>query len=511
MIENKKSYDPNNNIWFDIFGQIFIKNEFIQATPIFINITSQTWIWKPAESSYINWNELSLPYNIELAFKEAIKKKLKTVSSGYLLKCRLMLKEFKQQINPNYHDLSEIKIEDIYVIWHNMTTSYRPFFRELYTNLANKKTFGASYSIATRMKTLNARNNVRTLKDVLNWHPTKGALTREEEIILCNSIESNHYESPHKLGIRLFCWLLIATLKRSKQIRELQPNDFKKIETNKVEEYFVHITPVKNQTGDPKSWWPIPKSLYFEIQRYSSIPSIKLLQKKHNRFWVMNCPSLHQNNIVDAAYGKTALQRHIKKDLKLISPRTKQLLHITPTRIRHTGATRLAYSGISRDIIAEILEHDNPSSCNAYIDAIGSELCPSINRADRNMNSLFMKLNEAYFKGKIVNKLTNTTIIIPDLSASSPIFVGSCGRDTLKEDLCNKHPFIDCYNGCSHFLAWKEADHYRALIFANNELERWSKAHGHTKQIPTIKEYKILKENILKVINCIKNIEKASS
>lgn len=518
ITEDDKTYEPERDIWLDEYNHLFVKNQYDPSiAPVFVDISGQHWIFRSLGEGYINWTNLGLPSSIETAFKIAIQKKLKHVNYKYLNECRFMLSELKVELKPNFVSLSDLKMPDIHMIWNNMTAGYRSYFRSLYSYLASQNIGGASQVIAAKLKEMKARDEVRALKNVLNWHSTKGALTQEEEIIFRSSIEidiKNHpkeirNENIKELEVRLYCWLLIATLKRGIQIRGLRADCLKITDKNGVKDYFVLIKPAKRQNGDPERWWPIQDTLYHEMQRYSSDPKVHKLQLVYDRFWVLDCLTLHQNGIVDPWDANIAIHDYIKISLNLVSPRTGKPLHITANRIRHTGATRLAYKGVSRDIISEILEHDDPGSCQAYIDAVGSELCPSLNRADRNMGSLFLQLNQIYFKGKLVDELTDQPIIIPDFSepTSIPLFVGSCARNTCKEGSCHKHPFIGCYNGCSNFLAWREADHYRALKFADKELERWRKASGHTAQVSTVKELEELKSNILVVIERIKQIK----
>jgi integrase len=458
LIELNKTYDSRLDLWIDEIGGMFVKNQHDPKSPVYINISSQKWIFKNLGigQESIDWDELDLPKDIDSAFKIAVRAKLKRASYRYPKHCRLMLLEFKAFLKPGCVSLSELKMSDMNLIWQKMKPANRPYLRTLYSILAKHNVHGACHMIAAKLKRMNAREKEHPLKHVFNWHPTKGALTQEEENVLRDAIETQCSNDIRYCGARIFCWLLFSTLKRGKQIRELQPNCTKFIENNGVKEYFVLVKPVKHQTGDPKRWWPIPEALYLEMQRYSTIPLVLALQQIHDKFLVLECSSMRQDGVISAASARQLLTEYVKKKLNLISPRTRQLLHITPCRIRHTGATRLAYKGVPRDIIAEILEHDDPNSCQAYIDALGSELCPNLDKADNNMGSHFMQLNHIYFNGRVIDNLSDQSIVIPDFqqSTSSPLFVGSCSRDTCKEGPCHKHPFIGCYNGCSSFLAW---------------------------------------------------------
>lgn len=511
IIENGKRYSPELDLWIDGVGREYVKNEFHLDAPVFIDVSRQRWTFPDSGNHFIDWGKLSLPNSLEKAFQFVVKKKMKFSSAAYIAKCRLMLAELKGGLKPRQRKLSDLRMPDMVLIWSSMTIGYRPFFRELYATLVAYEIEGASFAIAKKMDGMKARSETRILKDVLNWHPLKGALTQEEETLLRNNIErSDPPDEPvDDLGKRLFCWLLISTLKRSKQIRELKANCLKTVENNNTVEYFVLVKPVKAQTGDPERWWSIQEALYNEMLRYSSNPRVKNLQLRHDCFWVHQCPSLDRYGSLGAADAKSLLQGYVKTTLAINSPRTGERLHITPTRLRHTGGTRLAFKGVPRDIISEILEHDSKESCQAYIDAVGSELCPSMDRADRNMGSLFMELNKAYFDGVVVDELRDQPIVIPDFTETdaNPLFVGSCGRDTCKEGACKKHPFVGCYNGCSSFLAWREADHKRALAFADKELERWREAIGNPDQASTIKEYEELRNNIKVVIDRISDIE----
>jgi hypothetical protein len=72
-----------------------------------------------------------------------------------------MLAELGSILKPDCVGLSDLKMNEINIIWSNMTPHYASLFRELYRNLANKNIGGASQSIASKLKGMKARNEVR--------------------------------------------------------------------------------------------------------------------------------------------------------------------------------------------------------------------------------------------------------------------------------------------------------------------------------------------------------------
>ena len=138
----------------------------------------------------------------------------------------------------------------------------------------------------------------------------------------------------------------------------------------------------------------------------------------------------------------------------------------------------MALQGVPRDEIQEVLEHDSPYSADAYIQAVGSDLMPALERAtDRGVGKVFAELHHIYFfKGAIVDKVGSKTVHIPVVveNVAAPAVVGSCGKD----GACKKHPFWACYNGCPHFLAWRDGPHRTSLEFVESELKRWSDVEG---------------------------------
>lgn len=506
--EPVKVYDPVKDLWVDENNCCFVENKFDPRKPIFIDVSGDLWIYSNKHTSYIDWNEIKLPVSIKNEFRWAIREKLRINSVAYLDKCRLMLLELSKLDLYMYSSILNVDIVNLLNIFDSIPSAYQSFLRELYDNLSLAFGDSGSRIKSKKLKKTNIkRRSTSILKEVLEWNPNKGALTIDEKILFLKAIKNWTPSNTKEHATKIFGWLLAEMPKRSKQIRELKRECLKIVQPKNSIEYFVKIKPVKFQTGKEESWWPISEDLYYEMISYSTRPDVKRLQEKYDLYLVFDSLDLHRNNVIGAATFKSLLQDLVKNKLKLECDRTGEYLNVTPNRLRHTGATELAYKGVPREIISEALEHDNSVSCQSYIDAIGSELCPSINKADRNMGGMFQHFKTIYFDGKIVNELSSQRIVVPDFNEVQPLslFVGSCSRDTCKEGVCKNHPFISCYNGCPNFLAWKEADHKIALNFVEKELDRWRSAIDNQTFSSTIQEYELLKENIVSVIQRIES------
>lgn len=501
MMEDDLTYNTVKDIWINNAGNEFIKNEFDPNCPIFIKISSEKWSASYNGSIFdIDWKEININYQLKDILKKVISEKLKHCAASYLSKSKQTLIQLSSVLSPECCSLEYLTIIDLSKIWLKLLPTNRSYFREWYRVLAHTQKDSTSLQKAREMESWNAREDILNLRDVLNWHETRGALTSEEEFALRAAIRDYHNSKPNEIALHIYCWLLLDTLKRPTQVLQMRANALK-VTGN---EYFVAIKPIKAQTGLDVRWWRIPNELADAIQFYSSHKQVIDLQKKYNRLIVWDTPSLINHGQIDARIASSALKLYLNRKIKLISPRTGKLLHIKPTRIRHTGATRLAFSNVPRDLIQEILEHDSPVSAQAYIDAICSELAPQIEKADRNMGSLFYKLNHAFFNGNLINKVEKQPIVIPEHKLTN-LIVGACGKDTVRDGKCEKHPFISCYNGCPSFLAWKEADHRKAMIYIEQEINRWEKALGHEKQNASLKEYFDVKKAIQEVIDLIES------
>ncbi len=478
-MENKL-YNPETDTWTDDAGRTYIKNQFNPVVHQWLDITTPCWSMSHRGVKHaIDWDSLGLPEGLLTPLRQAVQGKMKISSPDLLRMTKNALVSFAQLADPGWTDFSEISTSDMSRVWAGLNPRYRVYIRELYRTMAHLGIGGARADIALEMKHWRARSDTLMLRDVLQWHETRGALTSSEEKVLRETLstEGYGYESDREHGARIFGWLLLDTLKRPSQVLAIRKDGVREVPgADGKSEWFVEVQPVKFQTGLPLRWWRISESLAMEIIEYGKRKRVMELQARYDRLIVWDVNSLFEHGVISGASAKCELQSYIQKR-KVISPRTGSPLQVTPTRIRHTGATRLAFQGVSRDLIQEILEHDRPESAQSYIDAVGSEIVPAIEKAGRMMGNIFYELNKGFFRGRVVPEISDSPpVVVPEFTPT-PIIVGSCGRDTLKDGVCPRHPFLSCYDGCSCFFAWDNPDpHGKALRYFEKEISRWEKS-----------------------------------
>jgi len=499
-MDNDFQYASKENLYFDKAGKAHIKNEFDPKSPQFINISGETWTSvRNGKRDSINWERfISLPKTMLDALKIVLRCKLKTNSSFYITRFRLGL-EALEQIQPekNWETWGDISINDWQEIWQLGNPDTRSLLRETYKQMAKQKLDGASLSISNELDRWKGRDDLVHLKAVRTWNSELGALTSAEMELLRQKLGRQlENETIKDWSVRISTWSMVETFKRCSQITGMGKSALHVI----GEQNFLMIPGVKAQAGDEKMW-PISAELAACIKSYCANPEVASLQNKHNRLIVFDCKSLREHSHIQSAVMKNCIQAYAKK-LGLVSPRTNKGLNVTPNRLRHTGGTKLAEHGFPRDVIAEILEHDSYGSADAYIDAIGSDLIPAIEKSDRKLGALFSEISEIFFKGKVVDSEEidkHSPVYIPIIE-ESPVLVGACGRDSIKEGKCSRHPFMGCYDNCPSFMAWKDADHTKSLHYVESEFERWDHAGGHKDRWKAKAEFERVYKAISEVI-----------
>jgi hypothetical protein len=164
------------------------------------------------------------------------------------------------------------------------------------------------------------------------------------------------------------------------------------------------------------------------------------------------------------AHVNRAMLRFVK-DAEIRSPTTGKPLRLTPRRCRTTIATHMAEEGASRFHIAEILDHTDLQNVSVYTETVSSIADAVAEATDRAMGPLVNR-----FLGKIVDCLDSLPaqqlipmqsphIALPFLNTGG---IGGCGKDIVKEGLCELFPPLSCYL-CPSFAALRGGPHREML------------------------------------------------
>lgn len=491
-------YLPDIDLYEDDAGNRFIKNEFMPETPVFITVAGNVW-----EASYKGIQHRCvfsvLPDALRDDAKAYLRHKLKSNSPAYLSKFHQANRSFARLLPTDVRRYEDVTIDDWLEIWEETPSDYRSVYREFYTWLSMRSDSEPFHQLAAELRLWKARNNTRSLRRVLDWDPKYGAFTSDESEVLLRLLQSSpRVDDARGHAIRLFGWILFETLKRPSQVLGMRATALKTISNNGIEEFFLEIPKAKAQSAEDAGYWRITNELADEINRFSRRSEIARLQQSHDRLLVWPNGGLGEHGEISSLTAGQGLFAWVNAQ-GLLSPRTGRPMHVRPYRIRNTGGTRLAMQGFSIDEIMDVLEHDSRYSCQAYIDAVGADLIPAIEKADRKLGSLFVNLANLFFNGKVVDKLdADKGIYVPDFS-HGPALVGSCGRNVSVEGRCAHHPFHRCYDGCPQFMAWRDGDHNRALKYAESELLRWNESDGHKERNKNIKDFERLYSAIVEV------------
>lgn len=149
--------------------------------------------------------------------------------------------------------------------------------------------------------------------------------------------------------------------------------------------------------------------------------------------------------------------------VKLISPRTMCPMHITSRRLRYTFATSMVELGVSRRVLAAMLDHSDTQHVQVYYSLKGRRLTMILDRVAALKIGPLMRL----FRGTLVpssafaangSDPAKSIHFVGDMSAVPPVEIGACGQG----QLCDLDPPFSCYL-CPKFQPYVEADHHAVL------------------------------------------------
>ncbi|WP_408913621.1 site-specific integrase [Brucella pseudogrignonensis] len=461
-------YEESRDLWIRDDGAEFIRNGKILADPFWIRIDLDVWRCRYLGRSHaLKWRAHSLPKEMSRSIREALLIRLRFCAPSILSCWSQMLRQVSDLIaNGNIscpHGFADISAGDLMNIMARMGWVEATEFRSVYRVLVALGAAGCSQDILSLLDELRL-NRRQHLEHVATWHPEKGALTTSElETLRQYLLPPSYFET----DIDHFCRVLLRTLvalgRRPSQLMGVLPQGVRIFEKDTAFPAVIEVPGAKHQRNNRIEWWPITADLYDDLRAFAGRPAIANAQQKFGYFFVTpsrktSRPTGRMNGAVAGSLLSDWVARR-----EIFSPRTGQCLHVTPTRLRHTVATQMARKGYALEDIQSFLEHDSDSAVLIYLDAVGSDLIPAIDRANDLLGDVFGKMAHVFFKGRIIDRPKSPIskpVVVPDPDKRA--IIGQCGF----AGSCPKHPFSACFNGCPHFLFFRDAD----ISFARSHL-----------------------------------------
>ena len=467
-------------------GNIFIKCYADPSSCLLIDVTGPRIesIWR-GRRYWIDFSMYLFCSQVVDAAYEYVCDKLQDHTPAIVNEVKSALKMMAVVWKDEWKNFSSLSWHELFEMFATASKSIRLCFRKFYTYCADNGLAQADEIYAAELNQIAVGSpSTRVISD---WDKKRGALTNAElELVRRAMLESGN-ESWDENVARLFVWISFETLKRPMQISSM---DIEALWSPPgilgEKEFFLRIPKIKYNAGQPSDLWPITAELANEILEYGKREGVSECQKAKGRLIVTSKPGTKSNF--------DAMIKNWSRKKKIISPRTNEILILTPYRIRHSGATQMAMQGCTSEEIRYVLEHKSLFAVNAYIDCLVSDFCPLLDRVGRKLGGIFSELTAAFFAGKIAPISPGNPILIPVIAA--PAVVGSCGSQVA----CTKHPFFSCYNGCPFFIAWKDADHYRSLNYIEAMLNKWNAAINGSERSKVLKELERVYQSITDVI-----------
>jgi len=485
-VEFDLAYDAEHDLYVSSDGAKYVQNLNRLADPVYLRVAGDVWRARyQGTTLHIDWSEVGLPDVLKSELKDATMHRLRSQSPRLLGETRSLASALPKTDHANRginRSLGEWSAGELTACMLSLKETHSrsagSAFRKCYRTLVQMGLAGATSTKLeqlehVRMSGREALTNVRT------WDPRKGALTTAElEVLRLNLLPQLSPETDTEHFARVLLRTLTVLGRRPSQILAVAADGVARLKPDHRIPAVIWFPGAKSQRNDPPRPYDVPDDLYDDLMALAARPRIKSAQQSFGYFFVT--PEVTQTRMAgprSAANIMEGLHDWIAKR-GIISPRTGKPLHITPTRLRHTVATQLARKGWSKEDIQEFLEHQGDSAVLAYLDAVGNDMAPALERADRALGGLFTDITNT-FQGKVVSRPAGKIekpILIPD--PKNRAIVGQCGMS----GTCPKSPFAACLNGCPHFLFFKDADVDAMRAHIHAEHERWRRAEGNAQR-----------------------------
>lgn len=176
--------------------------------------------------------------------------------------------------------------------------------------------------------------------------------------------------------------------------------------------------------------------------------------------------------------------------------------HVNPRRLRYTFATRLVLSGVSKERLADLLDHTDLQHVQVYYD-LRHKIKGFIDAAEsKRLGEIFKQFEGNILRGKDANNVSHNLSFSYSNQKDKPV-IGNCSSG----DLCELNPPFSCFL-CPKFNAFESSiSTYKEIL---NYLANWSskrlESFGENDRIHTL-----MKDVQLAIGDLINRIEKGGA
>lgn len=324
---------------------------------------------------------------------------------------------------------------------------------------------------------------------IKSMDPEKGALSDFEFAEFNDRLVFGYESCTIDLYDLCVCLILACTGRRPTQLTHLKCGDLISVPTvDGGEDYFLHIPRAKQEGGSfrdefktyqlTRAMWELLESHKQKVWRRFEDAGFTLTaeqQKMLPLFPTKRKLPVATNDELIAALPKDILHVRTKvftdtltstvESIGVVSERTNDALHIFAKRFRYTLGTRAAREGVSKYVIAELLDHSDIQHVDVYTENAPEHL---------------KKIDEALgFQLAVYAQAFSGTLVDSELDAlrgSDPssrvkhkkCAVGTCGNSSY----CGMNVPRPCYT-CVNFQPWLDGPHdelYIELIEERDEI-----------------------------------------
>jgi integrase len=284
-------------------------------------------------------------------------------------------------------------------------------------------------------------------------HPTKGPFSPAEKAQILQAIRAQKGRDTDRALVMLHLELGL----NPKAAARLYNRDFRQIQSSAGSFYQLDVPRVKKRGVERETKRrPVSGQLGQLLARLQQgEPDDHLL------YWLNTG---HPESDISSSMKRWA------DEAELISPRSGERLHLNPRRFRYTLATHLAEEGASRFHLAQVLDHSDLNYVDVYTETtstIATQVAAATDAfleplVHRFLGKIVDTVDEPVFPGLPVNQMVPAAaphLTLPVLNTGG---VGVCGRDVVREGLCQLFPPLSCYL-CPSFAALRTGPHHELL------------------------------------------------